>query len=239
MRKWTLFVIAMMLAQQSSAASDSAYLKAMRAQQNFTMEMDAAADISDIINKKYADKCENFAGNGEVRKWGRIVEKELARERQRALYEAPGDLKQICPAYTRLNDEDKKGLWILIVSAMTHYESSCIITEDAKGPNGTAAGLLQLHRGQEARYSKGCRNGDSGFADRSLICGISMLNDQIERGEPLFSKRSYWEVLRPRGRSKRARNIMAVISQYPACESRPDNNSKVSATKKPKALAKR
>jgi hypothetical protein len=100
---------------------------------------------------------------------------------------------------------------------MTHYESTCIVSESARGPHGTAAGLLQLHRGKEANYSSGCRNGDSGTAERSIICGMSMLNDQIERGEPLFSRRSYWDVLRPQGASRKSLRIQAVIGQYPAC----------------------
>ncbi len=218
MLKWTLVVTAIVFAQHSLASNEhDAYFKAMSAQENFTIEMDAASDVSDIINKRYADKCENFAGDGEVKKWGLIVEKELDKDRQRALYDGPKDVKVLCPPYTKLSDEDKKGLWILIVSAMTHYESSCIFTEKAKGPNGIAAGLLQLHRGKEARYSNGCRNGDSATPERSLICGISMINDQIERGEPLFSPRSYWEVLRPKGRSQKTKRIMSVIGQYPAC----------------------
>jgi hypothetical protein len=138
----------------------------------------------------------------------------------------------------RLSDEDKKGLWILIISAMTHYESSCIYTGKAKGPNGIAAGLLQLHRGKEARYSRGCRNGDSGSAERSLICGISMINDQIEEGRPLFSPNSYWEVLRPTGRSKKAKKIMAVIGQYPACQIKAEIKPQIQTEIKPESNKK-
>jgi len=208
MLRWTLLVMALVFAQQSMAASENDY----------SLNMSAATDISQIIDAKYGDKCENFAGDGEVQKWGQIIEKEFDKNRHQALYNGPSDIIRYCNKYYNLNDEDRKGLWILIISAMTHYESTCIVAEKAKGPNGTAGGLLQLHRGKEANYSNDCRNGDADTAGRSIICGMSMLNDQVERGEPLFSRKSYWDVLRPQGESKKAVRIQAVIGQYPACK---------------------
>lgn len=228
MLRWTIMVSALVFAQQSMGAwgasplqrelmQNQAQAASLAENASLELDMNAATDVSQIINKKYGDKCDNFAGDGEVNKWGLIIERELDKDRHQALYNAPSDVRRLCPKYTEMNDEDKKGLWILIISAMTHYESTCIVSESAKGPNGTAAGLLQLHRGKEANYSSGCRNGDASTAERSLICGISMLNDQVERGEVLFSRRSYWDVLRPQGQSRKASRIQAVIGQYPAC----------------------
>ncbi|MBS1971354.1 MAG: hypothetical protein JSU04_13685 [Bdellovibrionales bacterium] len=241
MLRWTLLVSAMVFTQQSMASwgaspldrelVTSSYRQQFDGIQNqvqvnelrksadgIEVDMNAATDVSQIIDKKYGDKCENFAGDGELNKWGQAIEKEFDKDRHQALYGGPSDVRRLCPKYDELNDEDKKGLWVLIISAMTHYESTCIVSESARGPHGTAAGLLQLHRGKEANYSSGCRNGDSNTAERSIICGMSMLNDQIERGEPLFSRKSYWDVLRPQGASQKSVRIQAVIGQYPACK---------------------
>lgn len=242
MLRWTLLVTAMVLSQQSFAYMDAAPAPGQRdypqytreelqrqAQiqdedldfdipQGYTKDMNAASDISEIIDKKYSDKCENFAGNGEVKSWGKIIERELDKDRYAALFKGPSDVRRLCPQYDAMNDEDKSGLWILVISAMTHFESSCVITNKAQGPNGTAAGLLQLHRGKESNYSSGCRNGDSNTAERSILCGMSMLNDQVERQGIVFSTTSYWDVLRPQGRSQKAIRIQNVIGQYPACK---------------------
>lgn len=234
MLRWTLLVSAMILTQQSMASwgasplgREISYASAQQQEvqgngdvqySDFEMDMSAATDISQIIDKKYGSKCENFAVNGEVKKWGLIIEKEYDKDRHEALFAGPSDVRRACPKYNVMNDEDKKGLWILIISAMTHYESTCFSTKTNQGPNGTAAGLLQLHRGSEANYSSGCRNGDADNAERSIICGMSMLNLQIENRGILFSSKSYWDVLRPRGESRAAARIQSVIGQYPACK---------------------
>lgn len=234
MLRWTLLVSAMIFTQQSTASwgasplsREISYASAQQEESvgydgdgnaDFEMDMSAATDISQIIDKKYGTKCENFAEDGQVKKWGLIIEKEYDKDRHEALFAGPADVRRACPKYNIMNDEDKKGLWILIISAMTHYESTCFSTKTNQGPNGTAAGLLQLHRGHEASYSSGCRNGDADNAERSIICGMSMLNLQIENRGALFSSKSYWDVLRPRGESRAAARIQSVIGQYPACK---------------------
>jgi hypothetical protein len=44
-----------------------------------------------------------------------------------------------------------------------------------------------------------------------------MIHDQIARGEKLFSSNSYWEVLRPNGRSRKAKKIMAATTKFKSC----------------------
>lgn len=232
MLRWTLLVSAMIFAQQSMAnwgaspltrettyaSNQQQVLQTDNTAADYEVDMSAATDISQIIDKKYGSKCENFAGDGEVKNWGLIVEKEFDKDRHNALYNGPSDVRRFCPKYSQMNDEDKKGLWILIISAMTHYESTCIVNEHNKGPNGTAWGLLQLHRGKEANYSSGCRNGDAETAERSITCGMAMLNDQVERKGIVFSRTSYWDVLRPQGESQKHVRIQAAIGLYPACK---------------------
>lgn len=231
MLRWTLLVSAMIFTQQSMASwgtslgreislasTHQEMVASMEQYSDSEMDMSAATDISQIIDKKYGSKCENFAGDGEVKKWGEIIEKEFDKDRHSALYDGPPDVRRFCPKYSQMNDEDKKGLWILIISAMTHYESTCITNESNRGPNGTAWGLLQLHRGKEASYSSGCRNGDAETAERTITCGMSMLNDQVLRSGIVFSRKSYWDVLRPQGESRKSTRIQSVIGQYPACK---------------------
>lgn len=189
----------------------------------FAMEMNKITDgaihievISDKMN--YAEKCEKFADDGELNKWGAVINKELNNPKyETMLHDGARDITKYCPRYPDMAVPDKKALNVLIITAMAHYESSCNYRVKAPGPNGTAAGLLQLHKGREHRYSSGCQKNDSLNAERSLICGLSMLHDQLARGENLFSPRSYWEVLRPRGSSKRAHLIQSAIRKFPSC----------------------
>ncbi|HEY8270398.1 MAG TPA: hypothetical protein VIG33_05875 [Pseudobdellovibrionaceae bacterium] len=191
-----------------------------------------ALDIEYIFDKMhYSNKCDSFAADGEMNKWGNTITNELRRNKgnissseeedtrryKPLLSQGPKDIKKYCTNFQAMTTPEREALYVLILTAMAHYESSCNFREKAPGPNGTAAGLLQLHKGREQKYSSGCRRGDSARPERTLICGLSMLNDQIERGENLFSRDSYWEVLRPQGRSKKAGKIMAAIKKFPAC----------------------
>lgn len=239
MKKWTLFLATMILTSQSlanpqglSPRTESANTCGMEcmngrssndALKRFVMEMsaitDGALDIEVISEKmNYANKCDQFAADGDMKKWGNVIIKELENDKYaNMLNNGPRDIGEYCPNFRKMETEERKALNVLIMTAMAHYESSCNFREKAPGPNGTAAGLLQLHKGKEQNYSSGCRKNDSATAERTLVCGLSMLNDQIERGEKLFSASSYWEVLRPRGRSQKAKKIMAAIRKFPAC----------------------
>jgi len=220
----------------------------MEALKRFAEQMETITggvlDIEAISDKMdYAPKCDNFVGNGEVNKWGAVVRKELDKNKYNLLLDkGPKDITQYCPNYPQMSEEDRKALFILTLTAMAHYESSCNFREKGVGPNGTTSGLLQLHKGHEARYSEGCRNGDAETAERSLICGLSMLNDQIvSRGERLFSSGSYWEVLRPRGRSQKAKKIIAAIKKFPVCSdtSAPPQLTRAKPVPVPAIFAKR
>ncbi len=240
MPKWTLFLAAFIFIQEATAGSlngkgketeSSAYcIECMKANntsmdslKKFTQEMrnmtNGALDIEIASDKmNYNNKCNNFAADGAINKWGAVINKEISRPKYSSLLtEGPKDIIKYCPNFDSMSIQERKALNILILTAMAHYESSCNFREKATGPNGTAAGLLQLHKGREQNYSSGCRKGDSKSPERSLICGLSMINDQINRGENLFSSNSYWEVLRPAGRSRKAKKIMATIAQFPSC----------------------
>jgi len=204
-------------AQQSKAMTALDMLMQMSADMRMNpRDVSGIEKVSDTMN--YANKCDEFASDGNVQVWGTVVEQELDRQKYTMVDTGSSDIALYCPNYKSMDENERKSVWMLVLVSMAHYESSCNNKEKAKGPNGTAAGLLQLHRGHEANYSNGCRNSDSNTPERSLICGLSMINDQIQRGEPLFSEHSYWEVLRPRGRSQKARKIESAIRQFPPCQ---------------------
>lgn len=201
-------------------SSNSAQAAFNRFVQNMSSITDGVLDIEMISDKmNYNNKCDQFAADGEMNKWGTLIVNELKAPKYNTMVSRGSrDIIQYCPDFNKMDVHEKRALNVLIMAAMVHYESSCNFREKAPGPNGTAAGLLQLHKGKEHRYSSGCKKNDSLNAERSLVCGLSMLNDQIGRGENLFSSSSYWEVLRPRGRSQKAKKIMAAIRKFGPCD---------------------
>lgn len=174
------------------------------------------ASVNERMN--FADKCESFVGEEGLGKWGTTIVNELHRNRYQALYEGTPDLRAVCPAYNKLNDNGKELVWVMILNAMVHLESSCDKTETAKGPNGSLVGLLQLHRNKEEVYAKGCQRGDGQNTSRTFACGLSMLNRQLENDEALFSRKSYWDVLRPQARSKKFKKVQLALRKLAICK---------------------
>lgn len=167
---------------------------------------------------KFSERCQNFVGEEGLGAWGEAIINEMHRERYEGLYQGTPDLFEICPGFKTLDDSSKELVWVMIVSAMVHLESSCNNSEVAKGPNGVALGLLQLHKNREHKYSEGCNQGDAKSATGSLSCGLSMLNRQLQNDESLFSRRSYWDVLRPQSRSKKHLKIKEAVKNLTFCK---------------------
>lgn len=132
---------------------------------------------------------------------------------------AASDLLKYCPNYPNLEDEQKKTILIRIVDAMVFFESTCNISARAKGPNGIAYGIFQLHYGREDDYARDCRRYDSKSPIRSIACALDMLHDQVENTQRIFFSGSYWDVLRPRGQTRKADRIASHIWYYPLCQS--------------------
>lgn len=184
-----------------------------------TMSIAASAEqisaVSDKMN--WGDACDQFTSDDEFGKWGNMIMKELKSNATPSLMEGSDDLKKLCPGYKSLNLENRQNVWVLIINAMAFYESSCNKNVTAKGPNGKLIGLLQLHNGKEDVYAPNCKKGDGKTPAGTFRCGLSMLNSQLERGEDLFSRKSYWDVLRPQARSKKAAKIQRAIKSFPLC----------------------
>lgn len=182
----------------------------------------AKSSVSDIYNTNevmnFANKCEGFADEEGLGKWGQTIVDELHRSRYEALYTGTQDLKEICPGFNSLNDNSKELVWVMIINAMVHLESSCDKTETARGPNGGLIGLLQLHVNKEHVYAKGCNRGDGRTASGTFRCGLAMLNRQLMNDETLFSRKSYWDVLRPQARSQKFRKVQAAVRKLSVCK---------------------
>lgn len=139
-----------------------------------------------------------------------------------ALLHKGGSMNRYCPRYKKMTQKQKSMVWVLTLTAMAHFESSCNSkAKNPGGPNGTAYGLFQLHRNHEAGYDGAeglCKNGDSNSTYRSAVCTLSMLNQQFKaRNGELFSQNSYWCVLRPRGESAKAGQIRKAIQRSSLC----------------------
>jgi len=133
-----------------------------------------------------------------------------------------GALKKDCTKYSQMRDVKQKALvWVLILTVMAHFESSCRAGANTKGPNGTAYGYYQLHLGQEDKYdgaSNECVKNASKDPAQSSKCVLKMLDMQLERDNGvLFSNKSYWDVLRPKGAAQRADDIERAIQKSSYC----------------------
>ncbi len=159
--------------------------------------------------------------------WNAILTSETAKPHLSFIRTGSADLKNLCPNFDHMPLKEKNNVWISILNAMATLESTCNPSAEAEGPNGRLHGILQLHTGQEKRYSGGCQTGDAHSIDRSLKCGLSMLNDQLARGEPLFSRKSYWDVLRPQAKGKKYLHVKKALANHPGCKLPPVVISKV------------
>ncbi|MDG0817606.1 hypothetical protein [Bdellovibrio svalbardensis] len=184
-----------------------------------TLTAQATAEQISAISEKmnWGDACENFTYDDEFGKWATMIMKELKSNEAEALLRGSDDLLRLCPGYKSLKLEGRQNVWVLIFNAMAFYESTCDKDSKAKGPNGSLIGLLQLHRGKEQAYAPNCKKGDGNTPAGTFRCAISMLNSQLERGENLFSRKSYWDVLRPQARSKKYAKIQKAIKSFPLC----------------------
>ena len=131
-------------------------------------------------------------------------------------------LNLACPKYPKMDLKQKSVVITLMLTAMAHFESSCNINASTKGPNGRTGGFWQLHKGKEQNYDSQdiCQMNDSLKPAASARCTLSMLDDQVKRANgEIFSRGSYWDVLRPQGRAKKAGVIKRTLQNFSLCKS--------------------
>jgi hypothetical protein len=176
------------------------------------------AKVNDLLG--FADKCDSFATIKDMGQWGSLILNEMKRTRYSDLYRGAPDLSAVCPNFNSagLGDDGREVVWVMIVNAMAHLESSCSLKAPAKGPNGALVGLLQLHNGAEQKYGKYCQKGDGKTAAGTFRCGLSMLEGQLSRDNSLFSRKSYWDVLRPQAKSQKYLKIKKALSNLSICK---------------------
>jgi hypothetical protein len=170
------------------------------------------------------DRCSSLIDkSGGLGSLGRFARDELMTNMSDYAELMSGDaLKRHCTNYTRLSIGNRALVWALILTTMAHFESSCDSEVEAKGPNGTAKGLWQLHEGEEQRYDgknrDQCLKNASGDPVKSVRCTLGMLAHQMSNsGGNLFSTESYWDVLRPDGQSKKAGKIEKALKNSQLC----------------------
>ena len=227
-----LAVIFLILSQQVSKAQSTG-----TDQISNTLIHQYSAEFIDIINQTQlekktaymmggtpvADACVAFMNKNQmVGNIGAAVYSELAQNTK--LYPNlidGGSVNKYCRKYPEMSTKKKALVWVFIMTTMAHFESSCSEKAKAQGPNGIAYGYFQLHKGKENFYApetKACVKNASTNPILSSKCTIGMLEKQMDRSNgELFSNKSYWEVLRPRGPADKARIIAKALSRSSLC----------------------
>lgn len=179
----------------------------------------SVGDLSQINSSmNFANACSGFVNSKGLGSWGSVVVNEMRAKNYQALYDGTSDIRAVCPAYNSLNSNSKELVWVMIINAMAHLESSCNAGITATGPNGQLIGLLQLHNGREQAYAPNCRKGDGKTGAGNIRCGLSMLDGQLRRDGMLFSRKSYWDVLRPQARSQKYLKVRQAVSRLGICK---------------------
>lgn len=166
-------------------------------------------------HKNWSSGCTQFIDqNGNINSWGITVIQTVNRYPE-YLQSIVNDLPQYCPNFEKFNKHERENFWVWFIAAMAMRESSCKPNAKAKGPNGTAAGLLQLHLNKEHAYHADCKNTNALDPHQNLSCGGAMLDRQFIRYNRIFlAKGSYWEVLQT---DSSGGGVRRLISQYRPC----------------------
>ncbi|MBC7741208.1 MAG: hypothetical protein H7061_03365 [Bdellovibrionaceae bacterium] len=131
-----------------------------------------------------------------------------------------GSVNKYCPKYPNLKGREKVLVWVMIMTVMAQFESTCRKGASGSGPNGTAYGYFQLHVGKEQNYKGGsaCPKNASLDPKSATKCALAMLENQMQRtGGDLFSEYSYWEVLMPSKKIGKAHQIANAIKRLSLC----------------------
>jgi uncharacterized membrane protein len=164
-----------------------------------------------------ATGCTKFIdSNGYFGTWGAYLMGRINRsEHPNLLSGKQSDLGRVCPKFNSMNELQKKNFLVWMIAGMAAFESACNERVQAKGVNGIAAGLLQLHKGKEYLY--GCRSGMNALNGlQNLECGLVMLDNDVGRTGKFFpSSNNYWQVLRPQ--SAPGKRTLKVTRAYGPC----------------------
>lgn len=126
----------------------------------------------------------------------------------------PKDMSDFCPKFSKMQRDEKKQVFIMLISAMAKRESgfktSTSYVESFKGSDGknvVSRGLLQISQSSsnQSAYKCGTTKADMLYDPKfNLECGVKILNywtkDNAFGGSNSDPKRGagrYWSVMRP------------------------------------------
>lgn len=123
---------------------------------------------------------------------------------------SPSDARTFCPAYSRLDKEKRKQVWLMIISSVTRYESSfnpdAKFSEPAPLRGVVSRGLLQLSVDSANQKAYGCSVTEKSLHDAevNIRCGVRIMRNRVEKhgviasgsGSDSRGLASYWSVLR-------------------------------------------
>lgn len=162
--------------------------------------------------------------------------------------QVPRDVRQFCPAFYEMSDENKRVFWAYFFQALAgaeagldpqatvrHVEPKLARQQQVPAARVRTEGLLQLTYADQQRYN--CpfdQQAEHGLPvddpartilqpKNNLTCGVMILENQIiTKREPLLTRRSYWATLRPGTFSYR---IFAkeMVNPPAACEKKPES----------------
>lgn len=192
-------------------------------------EKGAASHFGSLaVRMRYSPGCEKqFIASSGFGPLGKVVKDALTKSSNIGLLGRDLNFAGACPGYREMGVEQRKNLWVFVMMSMSHFESSCREQVLNTGPNGVAAGLLQLHHDSENLYVKKdpesfCDKGASSDAKKSIRCGLTMIDHQVEKTSDVFDDRSHWQVLRYADRpGTQAYQIRYALSQIPDCKASP------------------
>ncbi len=187
----------------------------LQLQKNTSYEVNKVTVADDCVS--FMDKSEVLGSNGQD-----IYNKFIKYQDLLPNMVEGGSVQKDCNRYSDMQIEEKSLVWVVIMTMVAHFESSCRIGAEREGPNGTAAGYYQLHRDKESMYDGKdldlCKNGASRKAANSNTCALGIMEYQFEKQDnKLFSSKSYWDVLRPNGEAKKVGLIRKAINNMSLC----------------------
>jgi hypothetical protein len=172
--------------------------------------------------------------------WDKVIEKSLPPELLSSKMER--EVKGLCPRFKQMSEVDRRAFWAYFFQALAgaeaglratatvrHSEPEVAVIDPATHRVARQEGLLQLAYTDSERYGcdfdwekdKALRADDPEktilLPKNNLECGIKILDNQlITRHQPLLSKSSYWETLRP-GRPGFAVFVKQLANMPAAC----------------------
>ncbi|WP_255490201.1 murein L,D-transpeptidase catalytic domain family protein [Bdellovibrio sp. KM01] len=159
-----------------------------------------------------------------------------------SLLKGASDMKNFCPKYSSLNDNQKANAWAQLFVAVARYESAynplSRMHETTMGTDAVtkkpvySEGLLQLSY-QDIQWDKWCKfdwSKDKNLSSTSpkktildpyinLHCGVGIMAKQIKNKNTIaITSGVYWSTLKPGGKYNQLTSIKSMVKSLPFCQ---------------------